>query len=104
MRREVHGVHILIAVPTTAAPADTMIAYRKADSLYRVITKGKGDFAKLARQYSDDRGTKEAGGGIGYMTAMQTLYPFENAIYNTPVGRVSPVFRTQFGYHIVKVL
>jgi peptidyl-prolyl cis-trans isomerase SurA len=104
MKEDVHVAHILIAVSPGAPPADTARAYSKIDSIYNAITKGKADFSRLASQFSDDRGTRERGGDIGFMTALQTVYPFENAAYITPVGKVSKPFRTQFGYHIVKVL
>lgn len=104
MKSEVHVAHILISVSPTAVAADTALAYRKIDSLYKAATTGKADFGKLAAQFSDDRGSRESGGDIGFLTALQTLYPFENAVYNTPVGKISAPFRTQFGYHIVKVI
>ncbi|MBS1614586.1 MAG: peptidylprolyl isomerase [Bacteroidetes bacterium] len=104
MKEEVHVAHILISVSPAALPADTAKAYAKIDSLYNALIKGKTDFATLASRFSDDKGSKENGGDIGFMTALQTIYPFENAAYNTPVGKVSKPFRTQFGYHIVKVL
>lgn len=103
-KEEIHVAHILIMAPPSMAPADTAVAYRKIDSIYTLITKKKGDFAALAKQFSDDRGTKENGGDVGYITALQTIYPFENAAYGTPAGKVSAPFRTQFGYHIIKVL
>ncbi len=104
MKQEVHVTHILISCSPSAPPADTAAAYAKIDSLYKAVTTGKAAFGKLAAQFSDDRGTRETEGDIGYITALQTLYPFENAAYNTPVGKVSAPFRTQFGYHILKVL
>jgi peptidyl-prolyl cis-trans isomerase SurA len=104
MKEEVHVAHILISVGQAAPAADTAKAYAKIDSIYKALTKGKADFAKLAAQYSDDRGTRENGGDIGYLSSMQTIYPFENAAFKTPVGKISAPFRTQFGYHIVKVL
>jgi peptidyl-prolyl cis-trans isomerase SurA len=100
MKEEVHVAHILIMNPLTA---DTVAAYRKIDSIYQQIQKG-ADFGTLAKQFSDDRGSKETGGDVGYITALQTVYPFENAVYATPVGKMSAPFRTQFGYHIVKVI
>lgn len=103
-KEEVHVAHILIMAPPSMAPADTLVAYRKIDSIYTLITKKKGDFAVLAKQFSEDRGTKDNGGDVGYITSLQTIYTFENAAFNTPVGKVSAPFRSQFGYHIVKVL
>ncbi|NCX95750.1 MAG: hypothetical protein EBX41_04945 [Chitinophagia bacterium] len=101
MKEEVRVAHIVISCPPTS---DTITPYKMTDSLYKAITAGKSTFEDIARAFSDDRATKEAGGDIGYITAFQTVYPFESAAYNTPVGKISKVFRTQFGYHIVKVL
>jgi len=103
MKEDVKVSHILLMAPNTMAPADTLVVYKRIDSLYKAATKGKADFAALAKQYSEDRGSRDNGGDLGYITALQTLYPFENAAYGTPVGKVSAPFRTQFGYHIVKV-
>ena len=97
----VEVAHILIPVP---AGSDTAAAYRKADSLYKVALKKGSDFGALAGTFSMDRGSKDRGGNVGYITGLQTVYPFENVAYNTPVGKISKPFRTQFGYHILKVL
>jgi peptidyl-prolyl cis-trans isomerase SurA len=104
MKQEVHVAHILISCPPTAPPEDTARAYARIDSVYRQATTGKQQFSALASALSDDKGTRETGGDIGYLTALQTFYPFENAAYNTKTGAISKPFRTQFGYHIVKVL
>ncbi len=104
MKTEVHVAHILISSSISASPDDTARAYAKIDSIYRVAVSGKVPFADLARQFSDDKGTRASGGDIGYLTSLQTFYPFENATYNTKIGSVSKPFRTQFGYHILKVL
>lgn len=97
----VEVAHILIPTP---AGRDTLEAFRKADSLYKVANKKGADFGALAKQYSFDRGSKDRGGNVGFISGLQTVYPFENVAYNTPVGKISKPFRTQFGYHIVKVL
>jgi len=104
MKEEVHVAHILISCSPSAQPADTAIAYAKIDSIYKAVTNQKADFGKLASANSDDKATRESGGDIGYLTALQTLYSFENVAYNTPVGKISKPFRTQFGYHIIKVI
>lgn len=100
MKENVRVEHILInCTPGT----DTVAPYRKIDSIYKAIESKQADFETMARTYSDDKGTKEHGGDIGYFTALQYVYPFENAAYGTPVGKVSKPFKTQFGYHIIKV-
>lgn len=100
MKEEIHVQHILIMSPLGS---DTMVAYNKIDSIYKAIQKG-ADFVETAKAVTEDRGSKESGGDLGYVTALQTVYPFENVMYNTPKGKVSAPFRTQFGYHIVKVV
>ncbi|HQE12114.1 MAG TPA: peptidylprolyl isomerase [Flavipsychrobacter sp.] len=96
--------HILITAPATMSPADTLIRFKRIDSIYNALVKNKADFATLAKIYSDDAGSKNNGGDIGYMTSLQTMYAFENEVYNTAPGKVSKPFRTSLGYDIVKVL
>ena len=103
-KEEVRVSHILIMASPALTPADTVAKYRLTDSLYRAVTTGGADFAALAKQYSEDRGSAAMGGDIGFMTALQTAYPFENVVYGTPVGKISRPVHTQFGYHIVKVV
>ena len=100
MKENIRVEHILISCPPGS---DTTIAYNKIDSIYHLIESKKVDFETMAKQFSDDKGTKDNGGDIGYITALQTVYPFENVAYNTPLGSVSKPFHTQFGYHILKV-
>ena len=101
--KEVHVEHILVKCDQNAAPADTLKAYLKAMTIYNLLVKGK-DFNKMAKDSSGDPSAKDNGGDLGYITALQVVYPFENAAYNTPVGKMSKPIRTRFGYHIVKVL
>lgn len=103
-REDRHVAHILISAPSNMAPADTLIRYKRIDSIYNALTKRKADFATLAKIYSDDAGSKNNGGDIGYMTVLQTLYSFENAVYHTEPGKISKPFRTPLGYDIVKVI
>ena len=103
MKKDVKVAHILISSSQFAQSKDTLAPYKKIDSIYNAILKG-ADFAKTAEALSDDGDSRKRGGDIGYFTALQTVYPFENAAYTTPVGKVSKPFRTQFGYHIIKVL
>jgi peptidyl-prolyl cis-trans isomerase SurA len=66
------------------------------------ITKGE-NFGKLASQYSEDPSAKENAGNLGYFTALQMVYPFETAVYTTPITQVSVPVRTKYGYHLVLV-
>ncbi|MDP4278715.1 MAG: peptidylprolyl isomerase, partial [Bacteroidota bacterium] len=102
IREYVEASHILIKVGPDATPEDTLAAYNKAMMIYKkAIVKG-ADFAKLAKDYSED-GTKDQGGYLGYATGFRYIYAFENALYNTPVGTISRPVRTEYGYHIIKI-
>ncbi len=94
--------HILIKVGENASPADTLAAYNKAIEIKKRIDKGE-DFAKLAKEFSEDDASKINGGDIGYLTVFTTVLPYENAAYKLKVGEVSNPVRSQYGYHIIKV-
>ncbi len=99
---EVNASHILIRLLPNAKPADTLKAYKKITSARNKILSGVA-FEHVAMEYSEDPSVKKNGGNLGYFTAFSMVYPFENAAYSTQIGDVSMPFRTQFGYHILKV-
>ena len=103
MLKEVRASHILIKLPPNPSPADTLKAYKKAMALTKELKAHPDQFARMAAENSDDPGAKNTGGDLGYFTALQMVYPFENAVYNTPVGGIAGPVRTRFGYHIIKV-
>jgi peptidyl-prolyl cis-trans isomerase SurA len=102
LQYDVNASHILIKLDQYALPKDTLDAYNKVLKIRDRIIKGE-DFGKLAAQLSEDPSAKENGGSLGYFTALQMVYPFENAVYNTPIGKVSMPVRTKYGYHLVLV-
>ncbi len=61
------------------------------------------DFAKLAQQYSEDPGSKDKGGLYENFARGVMVKPFEEAAFNTPVGEISDIIETRYGYHILKV-
>ena len=68
-------------------------------------TKGRRRHAAPLQEHynSKDPSVDKNGGEIGYFTALQMVYPFEEVAFSTSVGEVSMPFRTKFGYHILKV-
>ena len=102
-QQEVNASHLLINCPLDAKPADSLAAYQKILGLRNRIEKGE-DFSTIATQYSEDPSAKSNAGNLGYFTAFQMIYPFENAAFNTAVGSVSMPIRTRFGYHLVHVI
>ena len=101
---EIRASHILIKCDETASPADTLRAYNKLLALKKRVANGE-DFAAVAKGNggSDDPSAKTNGGDLGFFTAFQMVYPFEEAAFTTPVGQISTIVRTRFGYHFLKV-
>ncbi len=108
--------HIAIRCSANATAEEEAAALAKIESAYQRVTTGvavkvKGkmkqgqpeDFAKVAKEVSEDPSVAENEGLIGWVTPFHYVYPFEDATYNTAVGGVSGVFRTPFGFHILKV-
>lgn len=102
LNKEVNVSHILIFVKENALPVDTLAAYDKLIEARNLILNGE-DFAEVSKKYSQDQSVNQNGGDIGYFTALQMVYPFESAAYNTLKGEISMPFRTKFGFHILKV-
>ena len=115
LNKDIRASHILIMVDENAIPEDTLKAYNKISKIHKEVTTGK-DFAEAAVEYSDDPSARDreaipnkqrfrAGnkGDLGYFTVFNMVYPFENAAYNTGINEISPIVRTKYGYHIIKV-
>ena len=94
--------HLLIRVAPEASPADTLAAWNKINDLRQQIIAG-ADFNEIAAKYSEDPSAAQNKGLLGYFSAFQMVFPFEDMTYRTPVGQVSEIVRTRFGYHIIKV-
>ena len=60
-------------------------------------------FEKLARQISTDPSVQDNGGELGWIAPFRYVYSFEEAVYGTKVGEVTPIFRTAYGFHIALV-
>ncbi len=101
MKEDVEVSHILIRVQQNASPTDTLAAWNKITAIAKRLEKE--DFAKVAKEVSEDESAKDNNGNIGWITAFRTVYPFETMAYNTKQGTISKPVRTAFGYHIVKV-
>lgn len=75
---------------------------RAQDVLKKALAKG-ADFAALAKEYSEDIGSKDNGGDLGYFGKDAMVKPFEDAVWKLKVGQTtSSLVETNFGYHIIK--
>ena len=124
MTKDRRAAHIAIQCPASADSAATAEALAKINEARDRVTIGKlkverkkvkgkwknvekrlpvEAFDAVAREVSTDPNVQETGGELGWITPFRYVYPLEEAVYNTPVGQVSEVFRTQYGFHIALV-
>lgn len=101
-KEEIDAAHILILANSDAMPQDTIIAFNKIKSIREKALNG-ADFDQLARDFSEEPNAKETAGRLGYFSVFGMVYPFETVAYNTEIGEVSEIVRSQFGYHIIEV-
>ncbi|MGO9775097.1 MAG: peptidylprolyl isomerase [Terracidiphilus sp.] len=93
--------HILIKVAPGADAKTDAAAKAKAEALLKQI-QGGANFAELARQNSDDPGSKDKGGELGFARRGMMVPEFDNAIFTQKIGDTR-IVKSQFGYHIVQV-
>ena len=97
--------HILVAFPQGADDKAKAAAKAKAEEVLAKVKAKPADFAGLAKQYSQDPGSAQNGGDLGFFAKDGTMVkPFEDAAFSLKQGEVSGLVETQFGYHILKVL
>jgi peptidyl-prolyl cis-trans isomerase C len=98
----VHASHILFGVAQDASPAQKTEAKAKAQAALKEV-RGGADFAAIARAQSQDQGSAERGGDLGFFPKGQMNPQFEDAAFKLKAGAISPVVETPFGFHIIKV-
>lgn len=92
----------IVVAPKPSAAADAR-AHAKADSILVELKKG-ANFEEMAKRESMDPGTKNLGGDLGWNRRGSGLVPeFEAMMFALRPGELSPVFKTPFGYHIIRV-
>jgi peptidyl-prolyl cis-trans isomerase D len=99
---QVHVQHILLKTvgQTDAEVAETK---KKAEDVLQQARKG-AKFDELAKKYSEDPGSKDKGGDLGWIRQGQTVPEFEKEAFSLAAGQISEPVRTQYGFHIIKVL
>ncbi len=113
------AAHIAIQCPATGDTVAEAAALAKIELARERVTTGvekkvkKGrktitvrepeDFMTVAKEMSEDPSARENGGELGWIQVFRYVYPFEDAIYNTAVGEVTPIFRSPYGFHIALV-
>jgi peptidyl-prolyl cis-trans isomerase C len=98
---QVKASHILIKVEPTADDAAKAAARKKIEEVRQKLTDG-GDFAELAKEYSEGPSGPK-GGDLGFFRRGQMVKPFEDAAFSMKINEVSAPVETRFGYHLIEV-
>lgn len=100
---EIRASHILINLPQTATPEDSIKAFEKAKNVLDKLKSG-AQFSEVAKEFSEDPSAKGNGGDLYYFTGGMTVPEFEEAVYKLSPGEYTKApIRTMFGLHIVMV-
>ncbi len=99
----VHAEHILFM---TVGKTDAEVAEikKKAEDVLAQAKKKGANFEDLAKKYSEDPGSKAKGGDLGWIVQGQTVPEFEKAAFSLNKGETSDLIKTQYGFHIIRVL
>jgi peptidyl-prolyl cis-trans isomerase D len=102
VENRVHVEHILFK---TVGKTDAEIAEirQKAEDVLKKAKSG-ANFEDLAKKFSEDDGTKPKGGDLGWIVEGQTVPEFQQVAFTLPKGSLSDLVKTQYGFHIIKVL
>lgn len=93
--------HILIAVNNEKTDAD---AKKEADEIYKQLQADPSNFAQLAKSKSADPGSARQGGDLGFFQKGMMVPEFDNAVFSGKKGDLVAPVKTQFGYHIIKIV
>ncbi|HEY6360108.1 MAG TPA: peptidyl-prolyl cis-trans isomerase [Vicinamibacterales bacterium] len=96
---QVRASHILF----NTAGKDEAAVQKQAEEILKRAQAGE-DFAALAKQYSEDEGSKVNGGDLDYFARGRMVPEFEQAAFNTEPGQITNLVKSQFGFHIIKVV
>ncbi len=75
----------------------------EAEKILKIVKENPDDFAKMAKQFSDDKASANRGGDLGYFTKGVMVPEFEQAAFSLEEGEISDLVETKFGYHIIKL-
>lgn len=98
------AAHILITAAATAPQAEQDAAKAKAEQLLQQLKQNPAKFSELAKLNSQDPGSAVNGGDLGFFGHGMMVKPFEDATYALKQGEISGVVKSDFGYHIIKLI
>jgi peptidyl-prolyl cis-trans isomerase D len=101
---ERQAAHILITVSANAPQAEQDAAKAKAEKLLQQVRQEPARFSELAKADSQDTGSAAKGGDLGFFGRGMMVKPFEDATFALKVGEISGLVKSDFGYHIIKLI
>ncbi len=102
-KEERRASHILISVAATAKDDEKKAAQDKANSLFAQVKKSPKDFADLAKKNSQDPGSAQNGGDLGFFGRGAMVPPFEQAVFKASKDEIVGPVKSDFGYHIIRL-
>jgi len=99
---QAHARHILFMVPPDASESDRAEAKLRAEAVMKIAKKG-ADFGELAAIHSDDPGSKDNGGDLGWFGRGRMVKEFEDAVFSAKPGELLGPVESQYGFHIIRV-
>jgi len=101
MPEQARSRHILVKLDAGADAKTDAAAKAKAEDIAKQLRNG-GNWSELAKKNSDDPGSKDSGGELGFSQRGRMVPEFDSAIFNNKIGDIA-VVKSQFGYHVVQV-
>jgi len=98
------AAHILISVTPKASDSEQQAAKEKAEHILQEVKLGAVQFSQLAQKYSQDPGSASYGGDLGLFGRGMMVKPFDDAVFKLLVGEVSGLVKSDYGFHIIKLL
>ena len=100
---KIKASHILVSYMNASGTVDSAAAKLTMDSVMTALKSGQ-DFGEVAKRFSDDTGTKDKGGDLGFFERRMMVQEFDEAAFNLEVGKMSDVVVTNFGLHVIKLM
>lgn len=95
--------HILIPLAPGMKDSEKGAARAKAEQVLAELKKSPSRFAELAKKYSEDPGSKDKGGDLGFFSRGSMVKPFEDTAFSLKEGETSGIVESEFGFHIIRV-
>jgi peptidyl-prolyl cis-trans isomerase D len=102
-QEERRASHILIQSPADAPEAEQKAARARIEAILQQVKKNPADFARLAKEHSQDPGSGPKGGDLGFFPRGAMVKAFEDAVFSLKENQVSDVVRSEFGFHIIRL-